>query len=173
MTDDEYFFKNGSTSDDELANPTNDPNEHKNARCLWCCIRNDITSFDLSAGYKAIFCPQMSESLHDSTLHSRDTTMNKILSKNQSNEQKKKNGDNITEENPMDFDKDNKTNKNSLNGKTKKKSRGHYYNPLVYYTNVTGKTYYFQYFKAYSHDYRLLKNETECQCPRGKIHHSK
>ena len=120
---------------------------------------NDITSSDLSAGYKAIFCPQVSESLHDSSLHSRDTTI--IQSKNQRKAQNKKSGDNKTEENPMNFDADNKSDegKSEQDGKTRKKSRGHYYNPLVYYTNVTGKTYYFQYFKPYSHDYRLLKNE--------------
>ena len=77
-------------------------------------------------------------------------------------------------ENPVNFGADNKSDESKLDqdGETKKKSRDHYYNPLVYYTNVTGKTYYFQYFKPYSHEYRLLKNETECQCPRGKIHHS-
>ena len=62
---------------------------------------------------------------------------------------------------------------NKTDGKTRRKSRGHYYNSIVYYTNVTGKTYYFQYFKPYSHDYRLLKRETECQCPRAEIHFSK
>ena len=53
----------------------------------------------------------------------------------------------------------------------RQKSRGHYYNPLVYYIGVTDKTYYYQYFKPYSHDYRKLKNELECQCPRDKRYH--
>ena len=133
---------------------------------------NDITSSDLSASYKAIFYPQVSESLEDSSLHFRDTIT--IQSENQWKPQNKKSDDNKTEENPINFDAGNKSdeNKSDQDGETKKKSRGHYYNPLVYYTNVASKTYYFQYFKPYSHDYRLLKNETECQCPRGKIHHS-
>ena len=61
-------------------------------------------------------------------------------------------------------------------GKTKRRSRGHYYNPLVYYKSNIGKTYYYQYFKPYSYDYRMLQNNEkgepiECLCPRGKIHH--
>ena len=73
-------------------------------------------------------------------------------------------------------DDGNKTDENKADGKTSKKSRGFHYNPLVYHTNVTGKTYYYQYFKTYSHDYRMLQKDDkgepiECHCPRGKIHH--
>ena len=79
----------------------------------------------------------------------------------------------------MDFgDDSNKPDEGKLEGKTRIKSRGYYYNPLVFHTNVTGKTYYYQYFKPSSHDYRMLQNDEkgdpiECQCPRGKIHHFK
>ena len=46
----------------------------------------------------------------------------------------------------------------------------------MYHTNVTGKTYYYQYFKTYTHDDRMLQNDErgepiEFNCPRGKIHH--
>ena len=71
----------------------------------------------------------------------------------------------------MDLDEDNNTDESKLDGRIRKKSRVYYYNPLVYYTSVTGKNYYHLCFKPYSHDYRMLKNETECQYPRGKIHH--
>ena len=92
-------------------------------------LENDITSSDLSAGYKALFYPQVSESLHDSFLPSRDTTT--IQSKNQRKAQNKNSGDNKTEDNPMDFDADNKSDegKSEQDGKTRRKSRGHYYNP--------------------------------------------
>ena len=75
-------------------------------------------------------------------------------------------------------DDSNKTDESKTESKTRKKSRGHYYNPLVYHTNVTGKTYYYQYFKTYSHDYRMLQTDEkgepiDCHCPRGKIHHFK
>ena len=63
-----------------------------------------------------------------------------------------------------------------LLGTPKKKSRGIYYNPLLYCTSSTGQTYYFKYFKAYPYDHRMLVNDDygepiKCQCPKGKIHH--
>ena len=51
-----------------------------------------------------------------------------------------------------------------------KKSRGYYYNPLLYYKRNIDKTYYYKYFKSYSHDHRLLISNNQCQCPKGKIH---
>ena len=61
---------NGPTSDDELAIPTDDPQynnceQDKMPDASGAASENDITPSDLSAGYKAIFCPQVSESLHD------------------------------------------------------------------------------------------------------------
>ena len=35
------------------------------------------------------------------------------------------------------------------------------------------KTYYYKYFKPYSHDYRRLRMEEECQCPKGELHSTK
>ena len=53
---------------------------------------------------------------------------------------KKKNGNNNNETSPMDLgDDSNKTHESKTDGKTKKKSQGHYYNCLVYHTNVTGQ----------------------------------
>ena len=54
------------------------------------------------------------------------------------------------DDNPMD-DEDNKT-----EDEAKHKDRC-IYKPLVYCNNTTGKTYYYKYFKLYSHDYRRLK----------------
>ena len=111
----------------------------------------------------------MSKSLHDPSLHSRDTTTSSKIQKN--DKKRKKNDDRKINE--MDLgDESNKTGENKkLLGATRKKSKGHYYNPFVYYIGVTGKTYCYQYFKPYSHDYRKLKNELECQYLRGKEHH--
>ena len=63
-------------------------------------------------------------------------------------------------------------------GKTRRRSRGHYYNHLVYYKGNKGKTYFYQYFKPYTYDYRMLHNDEkgepiECLCPKGEIHLSK
>ena len=141
---------------------------------------NLLSSADFSGNDTAD--PEESVSPHDSSLHSRDT--NTIHSKDQRNDQKEKNGNNKDEPSPMDFDDndkaDNKNNKpdDKPEGKTRKRSRGHYYNPLVYYKGNKGKTYFYQYFKPYSYDYRMLQNDEkgepiECLCPRGKIHLSK
>ena len=170
MTDDEDFFSAeaddsmfAQTTDDELSIPTDDPQyntceyDGMQDAALVLHQRMISASADISAGYKAIADPQVSESPRESSLHSRDTNI--IHSKNQRNEQKKKNGNNKNEASPMDLgDDNNKTYESKSEGKTRKKSRCHYYNPLVYHTNVTGKTYYYQYFKTYSHDYRMLQN---------------
>ena len=75
VTDDEDFLSaeaddtiNGPTSDDELAIPTDDPQyntceQDKMQDASGAASENDITYSDFSAGYKAIFCPQVSESL--------------------------------------------------------------------------------------------------------------
>ena len=83
---------------------------------------NDLlSSADLSDGYKAIADPQVSVSLHDSSLHSRDT--NTIHSKDQRNEQKKKNGNNKNEPSPMDFDDSNRADDDKPDDKPEGKTR--------------------------------------------------
>ena len=78
----------------------------------------------------------------------------------------------------MDFDDSNKADdeNNELTdkteGKPRRKSRSHYYNPLV------GKAYYYQYFKPYSYNFRMLQKDEKghpigCLCPRGKMHFTK
>ena len=38
---------------------------------------------------------------------------------------------------------------------------------------TTDKTYYYKYFKPHSHDYRRLRMEEGCQCPKGELHSTK
>ena len=124
--------------------------------------------------------PQESVSLCESSLHSRDNPTKHSI--NQRNDQKEENGNNKNA--PMDFDDRNKADgaggennrpDDKTEGKPRRISRGHYYNPLVYCNRHKGKTYYYQYFKPYSYDFRMLQNDEkgdpiECLCPRGKVH---
>ena len=117
----------------------------------------------------------MSELLCELSLNSRDKTNSKTKKKTDQNK-KKKNDDSKSDENPMDPENDTKKDEDILLGTPKKKSRGIYYNPLLYCISSTGKTYYFKYFRAYPYDHRLLLNDDygepiKCQCPKGKIHH--
>ena len=143
VTDEEEFFSAEiddsiiiHTTDDELTIPADDPqystcivDKLKNAS--GAASENDITSADLSAGYKAIADPQESDSPSEPSLHSRDTNI--IHSKNQRNEQKKKNGNNKNGASSMDLGVDsNKKEESKTEGKPKK-SRGHYYNPWCTY----------------------------------------
>lgn len=70
-------------------------------------------------------------------------------------------------EDPMNSDE------TEADGVMYKKSRGYYYNPLLYYKRNLDKTFYYQYFKPYSHDHRMLMGDEDCQCPRGRLHDSK
>ena len=122
---------------------------------------NDNCSFfsetDFSNGSKT-----KDESLHDSSLNSRDD--NSIQSQKERNGQKKMQDDN--QEDPVDLD-------DTKGNGVMHKSRGHSYYPLLHYKKNLDKTFYYQYFRPYAHDYRILRMEEECQCPRDKIHDSK
>ena len=114
----------------------------------------------------------MSKSPCAPSLHSRDTKTNPKA--DQKGEKKRNN--NKPDEAPMDLKDVTKEYEDILLGTPKKKSRGIYYNPLLYCTNSTGKTYYFKYFRAYPYDHRMLLNDDygepiKCQSPKGKIHH--
>ena len=102
----------------------------------------------------------MSESLCELSLHSRDKTNSKTRKTTDQNKKKKKNDDSKSDENPMDPENDTKD-EDIL---PKKKSRGIYYNPLLYCTSATGKTYYLKYFRAYSYDHRMLLNDDYGAC---------
>ena len=93
---------------DELAIPTDDPQYNtceydKMQDAPGAVSENDLLSSADLSGNKAIADPEVSVFLCDSSLHSRDT--NTIHSKDQRNEQKKKNGNNKNEPSPMDFDR--------------------------------------------------------------------
>ena len=108
-----------------------------------------VSSTDLFDGYKALTKPQMSKSLHESSLHSRDTRNNTSYKIQEKADQKgkKKRNNNKPDETPMGLRDDPKEDEDILLGTPRKKSRGIYYNPLLYYTSSTGKTYYSKYFR--------------------------
>ena len=54
-----------------------------------------------------------------------------------------------------------------------KKRKGFSYYPLLTYKRDTDKTFYYKYFRPYSHDYRRLRMEEDCQCPKAEPHSTK
>ena len=70
-----------------------------------------------------------------------------------------------------DYDKEDPENEDEtkVDGVIYKKNKCYYYNPLLYYKRNLDKTFYYQYFKPYCHGHRMLMNDYECQCPRGKL----
>ena len=134
----------------------------------------DFSSADLADGYKTTAKPQMSESLCELSLHSRDNPKSTTPRKS---DQKMKKNDSKSDDTLMDLEVDTKEDESRILLSTpEKKSRGIYYNPLLYCTSSTGKNYYFMFFKAYPYDHRILLNDDygqliKCQCPEGKIHH--
>ena len=73
----------------------------------------------------------------------------------------------------IDSDEEEELDDTKGDGVMYKKSKGFAYYPLLHYKRNLDKTFYYKYFKPYSHDYRRLRMEEECQCPRGKIHSTK
>ena len=104
--------------------------------------------------------PHLSESVGDSSLHSRD--FDHTYSQDQKNEQ------NNSEEEPKNHDEN--KDEGIMCGIIGKKNRGYYYSPILFYRRNIDKTYYHRYFKPYSYEHRMLKMDHECQCPRGKTH---
>ena len=49
-----------------------------------------------------------------------------------------------------------------------KKRKGFAYYPLLTYKRELDKTFYYKYFRPYSHDYRRLRMEEDCQCPHSE-----
>ena len=95
-----------------------------------------VSSTDLSDDYKALVKPQMSKSLCESSLYSRDTrnnTSSKIQEKADQKGEKKRNN-NKPDETSIGLGDDPKEDADILFGTPKKKSRGIYYSLLLYYT---------------------------------------
>ena len=131
-----------------------------------------FSSTELSDDCKITANPQMSESLCEPSLHSRDSSKSKSTTQRKGDQRKKKN-DSKPDGIPIDLEVGTKEDERSILLDTpKKKSRGIW----LYCTSSTGKTYSFKYFKAYPYDHRMLLNDDYgepilCKCPEGKIHH--
>ena len=129
--------------------------------------------------------PQMSTQLCESSLHSREnkgetstgepsTSSHQALQKTHKKskkskkrkEDKKTNKTVGTNESPMSIDEDGQAEKRDL----PKKRKGFAYYPLLTYKRELDKTFYYKYFRPYSHDYRRLRMEDDCQCPHSEPH---
>ena len=131
----------------------------------------DFSSAELSVGCKTTAKPQMSESMCEPSLHSRDKAKPKSATQKES-EQKKMKNDSKLDDTPMDLEIDTKEDEKRIPLSTTMKEKGIW----LYCTSTKGKTYYFKYFKAYAGDHRMLVKDDygepiKCHCPEGKIHH--
>ena len=183
VSDDKDFFS--AEAEETIPTPTSDertqvnqdiPDEIIGAASETTPEEADFSSTDFSDGYKTMSKLQMSKSPCEPSLHSRDIKTNPKTQKADQKGEKKKN-DSKPDESPMDLEDKTKGDEcRILLGTPKRKSRGIYYNPLLYCTSPTGKTYYFKYFRTYPYDHRMLLNDDygepiKCLCPKGKIHH--
>ena len=71
-----------------------------------------------------------------------------------------------TNESPMSIDEDGQAEESDL----PKKRKGFAYYPLLTYKRELDKTFYYKYFRPYSHDYRRLRMEEDCQCSHSEPH---
>ena len=128
--------------------------------------------------------PQMSTQLHESSLHSRknkdetsrgepSTSRHQAHQKTKKKKSKKSKGDkkkgktvDTTTESPMSIEDDEQAEKSDL----PKKRKGFAYYHLLTYKRELDKTFYYKYFRPYSHDYRRLRIEEDCQCPHSEPH---
>ena len=122
--------------------------------------------------------PQMSNQPRESSLHSREnrdepsTSTHQAHQKTQKKKSKKNKGNKKTgktvdtNESPMSIDEDGQAEESNL----PKKRKGFAYYPLLTYKRELDKTFYYKYFRPYSHDYRRLRMEEDCQCPHSEPH---
>ena len=172
ISDDDVFFS--AEAEEALLTPDSDEQETtpESERSL---EKKNYSSTDLSDGYKEMAKPQISNLLCDSSLHSRDKTTTKPQQTDQKKKEKNKKKKNKerepveTEETPMVLDDENYKNSDG----TSKKRKGFSYYPFLTYKRDTNKTFYYKYFRPYSHDYRRLRMEEKCQCPKAEPHSNK
>ena len=141
------------------------------------------SSADVSDGREKVK-PQMSNQPRDSSLHSRENRGETSTSSHQSHQKKKKNKKKTktrkdkegersktvgTGESPMIIDEDGQTKEKEI----PKKRKGFSDYPLLTYKRELDKTFYFKYFKPYSHDYRRLRMEEDCHCEPSEPHDTK
>ena len=145
----------------------------------------------------------MSKSLCESSLHSRDTRNNtSSKTKEKTDQKKKKKKKKKPNASTMDLDENSKDD-GAICNKSKgvsyypfltykrmhpqwtlmktatmmvqygNKSKGVSYYPFLTYKRNHDKIFYYKYFRPYSHDYRRLRMEEECQFPQGELHSTK
>ena len=127
------------------------------------------TSFsEVPEGSQTKADPQMSDQLHDSSPHSRESRGKSSTKGHQTSQKKKKKTKKEkkerkttrTGENPMILDDEEPDEDRII-----KKRKGFSYYPLYTYKRNLDKTLYYKYFRPYSHDYRRLRMEEDCRCP--------
>ena len=176
ISDDDVFFsaKAGDASLDQRADgpePTPDCTGNLEEKS----IPHDVLDEDKR--------PQMSTQPRESSLHSREnrdetstgepsTSRHQAHQKTKKKKSKKSKGDKKTgktvdtTESPMSIDDDGQAEESDL----PKKRKGFAYYPLLTYKRKLDKTFYYKYFRPYSHDYRRLRMEEDCQCPQSEPH---
>ena len=175
ISDDDVFFS--AEAEDALLDQRADYTEPTPD-----CERNlekENSSTDVSDG-KEKTRPQMSNQPCESSLHSRENRGETSTTTHQSHQKKNKNKKKIknekkkikadgTSESSMIIDDDGQAEEEEIPMKRK----GFSYYPLLTYKRNLDKTFYYKYFRPYSHDYRRLRMEEDCQCPQTEPHDTK
>ena len=164
ISDDDVFFS--AEAEEALLGPITDeqPNTPESERNL----EKKDSSTDVSDGYNEMAKPQMSNLLHDSSLHSRDentTLTHQTDQKKKRRNKRKKNKVEETDESPMILDEEDKPDEKEI----PKKRKGFSYYPLLTYKRDLDKTFYYKYFRPYSHDYRRLRMEEDCSVHKQNL----
>ena len=170
ISDDDVFFS--AEAEDALLDQRAD-NTEPTPECTGN-LEKENTPTDVLDGEER---PQMSNQLHESSLHSRENRGEPSTSTHQAHQKthKKSKGEKKkiktvgTSESPMNIDDDGQAEERDLPKKTKKR-KGFSYYPLLTYKRDLDKTFYYKYFRPYSHDYRRLRMEEDCQCPHSEPH---
>ena len=125
--------------------------------------------------------PRCLINLRESSLHSRENRGETSTSSHQSHQKKKKRKNKAkkeeekeekdkqttgTAEVPMIIEDDDQSEEREIS----KKRKGFSYYPLLTYKRDLDKTFYYKYFRPYSHDYRRLRMEEDCQCTKTEPH---
>ena len=169
ISDDDVFFS--AEAEEALLGPMATTPESERD------LEKKNSSTDVSDGCKEKAKPQMSNQLRDSSLHSREERDEPSTSTHQTDQEKKKKTKKKekkiktdgTTESPMILDDEDQTEGKEI----PKKRKGFSYYPLLTYNRNLDKTFYYKYFKPYSHDYRRLRMEEDCQCPQTESHDTK
>ena len=123
----------------------------------------------------------MSNQLRESSLHSRKTEVKpqhqaishirkrkkrRNKAKKEEEKEEKDKQTTGTAEVPMIIEDDDQSEERAIS----KKRKGFSYYPLLTYKRDLDKTFYYKYFRPYSHDYRRLRMEEDCQCTKTEPH---